>query len=277
MALTLLTWNVWFAPAFLEARARAVFRVCRARRPAVVCFQEATRPFLRLLQCEDWVPAYRCSDPGDGSTLGDWYGAVMLVREPLFQRFAHHQMPTRMGRRLVTGTLSLGQERVTIGTVHLESLENAPLRAQQMALCGQALQHDRLAVLCGDFNFDSERNYSGRGPLENDGLAVALPGYRDVWPMLREGERGLTFDSAANPCIRQEEQMRYDRVCCKGDQLVPRSIELVGTNPLIHPEYGLVSDATGEDERAQLSRLCPSDHFGLFAVFDVAPAADATP
>eukprot|EP00667_Euglena_gracilis_P015674 EG_transcript_16309 len=278
MALTLLTWNVWFSQATLEVRARGVFSVCRARRPDVLCFQEVTKPFLQLLQCEDWAPAYRCSDPGDGSTFDDWYGTVMLVREPLFQQFAQHKLPTQMGRRLVTSTVSIGQERVTIGTVHLESLETAPLRAKQRVLCRQLLQHDHLAVLCGDFNFDSERNWLGYGPLENDELAVDLPGYRDVWPTLRGQEPGKTYDSVANPIIHhKDEQMRYDRVCYKGDQLVPRSIELVGTNPLIHPEYGLVSDTTDETERAQLSRLCPSDHFGLFAVFDVAPAVDVTP
>eukprot|EP00668_Euglena_longa_P042762 GGOE01056614.1.p2 GENE.GGOE01056614.1~~GGOE01056614.1.p2 ORF type:complete len:112 (+),score=23.39 GGOE01056614.1:425-760(+) len=104
-----------------------------------------------------------------------------------------------------------------------------------MARCGQTLLPARLAVLCGDFNFDAERNYRGDGPLENAALALTLPGYTDVWPALRGGEKGFTYDSRANPTISHHQQMRYDRVCCKGGELVPKSIEMVGTNPLNRP------------------------------------------
>ena len=206
------------------------------------------------------------------------------------------------------------------------------------------------ALLCGDFNFDSQRNFSGTGPLENNCLEAVLPDFVDVWPLLRPADRGFTFDSERNPVIHKPERMRYDRVCvrkatpldpdpnhpipsdCSGSDhesalspssepgprrsstatnsdsdpvppanppseatpsLIPRSIKLLGTETLDHPVYNLKPEPppapAPPPKKVQVARnlqinalqegtaldppragLCPSDHFGLLAVFTVA-------
>ena len=76
-----------------------------------------------------------------------------------------------------------------------------------------------LTILAGDFNFCSYRNFVPSLPLENDDLAVCLPGWLDVWEALKDtsSEPGYTFDTELNAfteamgCGRCE-RMRYDRV-----------------------------------------------------------------
>jgi hypothetical protein len=51
------------------------------------------------------------------------------------------------------------------GTVHLESLDNAQLRRDQIEICSQMLSPFPHALLIGDFNFDSDENFAGGGPL----------------------------------------------------------------------------------------------------------------
>ena len=53
-----------------------------------------------------------------------------------------------------------------------------------------------------------------------------------------------TFDSGVNKMIRQDEQMRYDRIIVSCPQMQPTFIQMVGTSEI-------------ED------RVWPSDHFGL--------------
>lgn len=46
------------------------------------------------------------------------------------------------------------------------------------------------AVLCGDFNFDSTRNYDGSVPLENEALAAGMwVCLWRVWPPVRDSTR----------------------------------------------------------------------------------------
>jgi tyrosyl-DNA phosphodiesterase 2 len=160
-----------------------------------------------------------------------------------------------MGRTLIVAELrpdEAGPWKALLGvvaTVHLESLNSAPMRAKQLAVAHAALATFPNAVLCGDFNFDdvqewgdwNSRTTTDFAPsdncaemndevvlpptnpikLENGVLERALPDYADLWSTLRPRERGLTFDGKANgQCVRDpDEQMRYDRVMLKARQL----------------------------------------------------------
>src|SRR4051812_13827453 len=76
-AVTLVTWNVWFAPYAFERRLRALLEVIRARRPDVICLQEIVPESLAVLLAEPWIRAeYRISD-ARGDTV-DAYGVVIL-------------------------------------------------------------------------------------------------------------------------------------------------------------------------------------------------------
>merc|ERR1712032_33940 len=121
-----------------------------------------------------------------------------------------------------------------VGTVHLESLANHPTRESQLLNCKAALAPYSNAVLVGDFNFDSERNFQApHEPLENEALARIMPEFVDLWPALRR-ERGLTFDSSVNPYICRPEHMRYDRVMTRLTKYRASAIAMFGDEPVDH-------------------------------------------
>jgi endonuclease/exonuclease/phosphatase family metal-dependent hydrolase len=71
-----------------------------------------------------------------------------------------------------------GWEKIVVGNVHLESLSSHKVRISQMETCAAVMGSFSNAILCGDFNFCSYRNFhanSGR-PLENNDLTRILPG-----------------------------------------------------------------------------------------------------
>jgi hypothetical protein len=197
---------------FLE-RAKLIADLCLDRRPDVICFQEVLPEFLAHLQTQPWLDDYACSDERlDGGSLNG-YGNVMLVRKALRPTAFHLiPLPSRMGRKLLCTEISLCRNqvslesemnateelkncngemgagnvgsipaKVTIGTVHLESLNHAALRREQLAMvarhCSQAMD----AVICGDMNFCSYRNFhmppawsTQQAILENSMLAEVI-------------------------------------------------------------------------------------------------------
>lgn len=225
--------------------------------------EEVLPPFVKALQSEEWALDYRHSDR-DGSTV-DPYGVLLLSKLPC--SMTSYAMPTRMGRNLLMAEVNLGEglAPLTVGTVHLESLNSPDVREQQIRVAAEVLKGKSNALLVGDFNFCSYRSWEegrllereGRAndsPLENQVLGRHLPDFTDLWPELHPDEKGYTFDSARNGVVRRYEQMRYDRVMAKlgdgGWRAV--SMEMLGTEPI-----------QGQEEW-----LRPSDHFGLLTRFE---------
>ena len=182
----ILTWNVWFEPFQFEARAAAVFATIAARRPAVVALQEVTPRFLALLLRERWATEDYAFSSVD-TTEGDWvvntarggvcpYGCVLLVDRALQPIFHVVPLPSQMDRSLVLAYLLLpGGAELTVCTVHLESLGTQPTRERQLRTISRALDPaGGPAVVTGDFNFDSRRNWSARYETAQDG--VSAPG-----------------------------------------------------------------------------------------------------
>ena len=118
---------------------------------------------------------------------------------------------SNMGRHLLAMSCEIdgkGKSRnVNVGCVHLESLNYAKIRKEQLRACNSLLPPGR-SILVGDFNFCSERNYDGSLPLENDCLSDVIPSYQDVWQKLKPGDKGYTFDSQINKMLRKFEQAR---------------------------------------------------------------------
>lgn len=225
--------------------------------------EEVIPPFVRALQNEPWAAEYSQSDT-DGRTV-DPYGVLLLSRLP--SRMAMHKLPSRMGRSLLTADIDLGQGQgsFTVGTVHLESLNSAPTREEQLKISADVLRGKENALLVGDFNFCSYRSWvegkklgkegrASKSPLENDALCRHLGDFQDTWSLLRPDDKGYTFDSTRNGVIKQYEQMRYDRVMARlGGGWRAASIDLLGTEAI-----------QGEE-----AWLRPSDHFGLIARFEL--------
>lgn len=288
----ILTWNVWFDSLEMPRRTMAIVNILERIRPEVACFQEVTAPFLTKLLETPWIQReYICSDPMDCSTIGR-YGVMMLTRKELAPMYTWVDFDmSRMGRKLLCAQISLpNEECLTVGTVHLESLNTQRVREAQLEICRDNLPRGK-SVLVGDFNFCSERNYSGSLPLDNDCLEIILgpDKYEDLWAKLRPGEVGYTFDSERNKMLLKYEQARYDRIMTSLHEsiLTATSIELIGdkvidketcleiendeeVDPISDgfstpPSKSMFVSVNHETDRS----ILPSDHFGLCANFEI--------
>ena len=155
--------------------------------------------------------------------------------------------------------LSLAYRVTVVGNVHLESLNFAETRKNQLQICERIMRNYTNALVVGDFNFDATKawgewnNSAPQKPepsrLENRVLEEVLPGWIDAWPAVKGfSDMGYTFDGATNlTCVQDRgEQMRYDRIMVKGTEFACSSIEMLGQRAINE------------------SGLKPSDHYGLF-------------
>lgn len=248
-SLRIITWNVWFDEYMRDERISSLLTIALSEGADVICLQEVVPEVEIAIRKDDTIK--RVYDISPFHIHG--YGCLMLVRPALKPTFTQIPLPTRMGRSLLVARC----DSVTVGTVHLESLNSAPLRRQQLSEIAKSIvgTHVGTNILCGDFNFDSTRNWADlldqdanltkgrRAALENDALAEILgESWVDSWAALRPTDPGLTFDAQNNPYIPNPvERMRYDRLMVKGAQ--PCEAALLGTHPF--------------------SGVIPSDHYGL--------------
>jgi len=266
--LSVVTWNVWFDRFAFHIRRDMILETLWRLSPDVICLQEVLPSFLPPLCQSPWCDQYDMSDDGSGSSLGS-YGVLTLCKKKLHATFRWHPFPTRMGRQLLCAEMVLLGTPTLIGNVHLESLANHPTREEQLKVCQRQLEPFDNAILCGDFNFCSYRNFTGTGPLENDCLQQILPDFVDVWPLIQPGEKGYTFDSEVNTMLMRPEQMRYDRVLFRthSKRLQPQTISILGnqsaTTETTNPRFATVDQIPTH----MLDKVFPSDHFGLKTEF----------
>jgi endonuclease/exonuclease/phosphatase family metal-dependent hydrolase len=270
----ILTWNVWFDTFAQAKRYEEILRISQSYSPDIICFQEVTDPFIESLKKWPELSNYHVSDKDlDGSTVHP-YGVLSLIKKDYRNvEFTFHRFPTNMARRLLvtsfdapySGPLDASEvtvepktdstpteprensniKRIAIGNVHLESLGSRPYREQQLAISSTILSSYAYAILCGDFNFCSYRNYEDLrslkvdpNTLENHSLAKFLPNFTDTWPRLFPNDKGYTFHGGDNDMVPNKvEIMRYDRICYY-------------SNPTIKSELAQVSSSTDTiDER----------------------------
>ena len=249
--LRIITWNVWFDHRRQKERLKLLLALLAKENADVIGLQEVTTEVAARIRQHAGVTARYDISENDISA----YGCLLLVRRELNPAFAELPLPTTMGRSLVAAEMDTyghaGTRRRVVGTVHLESLDTERTRAAQLR---QISAVEGLDVLCGDFNFDDvatwgEWRQPGRkrpvSALENNVLARALPDFVDAWAAVFPNNRGLTFDGATNPWVRDSgERMRYDRVMVRRSLGRPVAAERLGTTP------------AGDG-------LFASDHFGL--------------
>lgn len=222
--------NVCFeAPDTFATRFAALARSLLARKPDVVCLQEATSELVTVFHSCKVFELYSMSSPPAGGEYG--YCTLILARKELqasFRRvpFAH----TSMARDVLVATFR-GTD-LAVGTTHLESMDSHPVREAQMRQASRELSQYGNALLVGDFNFCSHRNFNRRsaGPLHNDSLSVCLPGFVDQWPRLH-ATPGHTFEDWRNQWkftdkLKADSRYRFDRVMARLDGMEVVSIEL---------------------------------------------------
>ena len=154
--LRVLTLNVWFSEAAWDARFASQLAIFSASCADVLCLQEVTRRFevALLASGSPLLATHEWHGPDFSSHR---YGTAALVRRALRPVFSRTLLHSDMGRDLLVVRLPV--PAVLVGVVHLESLDNADVRKQQLEeIAGQLGGVPSLLV--GDFNFDSRRNFS---------------------------------------------------------------------------------------------------------------------
>jgi len=235
--LRVITWNVWFDSFYRIERYDAMILIILNHNPDVVCLQEIIPKFAIAIRSSKILNSiYKISNNHINN-----YGCIMLIKhklKPIFHeiRFKH----SRMGRSLLIGELMKGEndqnnnsndddnneedihyqkcfQNCAIGTVHLESLNSAPIRKLQLDTCNKELEKYNNTILCGDFNFDDVQDWGDwrkkikfqkqlknaksqeevnlihqvmeaqkNIPIENHVLLQTIPNYIDLWCELRQ-------------------------------------------------------------------------------------------
>jgi hypothetical protein len=140
--LIVVTWNVFFGELSAQRRWQALLDETfqQPNLPDVVAFQEATKPFIELVRGHSVVrECYALT--GLSTDRGGWYGVMMLVRRTALAAVAVRQtsLPTYMSRTLLSAVFKAnkGGPDFVVSTLHAESLGNARLRQQQLAIAGE--------------------------------------------------------------------------------------------------------------------------------------------
>eukprot|EP00010_Vexillifera_abyssalis_P007395 CAMPEP_0201548934 /NCGR_PEP_ID=MMETSP0173_2-20130828/5434_1 /ASSEMBLY_ACC=CAM_ASM_000268 /TAXON_ID=218659 /ORGANISM="Vexillifera sp., Strain DIVA3 564/2" /LENGTH=467 /DNA_ID=CAMNT_0047958455 /DNA_START=235 /DNA_END=1638 /DNA_ORIENTATION=- len=279
--LTVMTYNIWFDSFAYKERAHQVLKFIEQHYPHVVGLQEVTARFIAIVMESKFIQ-HHYTLSGDKSSLSN-YGVLMLVRkrqfgEPLLNankqpivellpaRWGWIEFPSRMGRKLLQAVFevrtsdSAAHQLFCIGAVHLESLSSSRTRNHQLKIIERAQREAPFAIVMGDFNFDSDRNfYEDVVPLENDEMKKVLSNYIDCWPTVHPNTPGKTRDTKKNKMIADHspENFRLDRVMFKSpssSSLKPQSMQILG-------------DESFESSLLTSLPIYPSDHFGLLCSF----------
>jgi endonuclease/exonuclease/phosphatase family metal-dependent hydrolase len=165
---------------------------------------------------------------------------------------------------MILAKIPLRGRELSVAIVHLKAGPASAfgfIRGQQIRETIQTQEFLKCddAIIMGDFNMRDVDNEKSE-PLEK-------AGYVDLWAKLHPEDPGYTYDISRNTLaqaisarICQHENRagssnRFDRIMLKSTIWKEKSIELVGTEPVL-------TLPTGET-------IFPSDHFGLLAVLDL--------
>ena len=239
-SLKIITYNVWYDRYKFEKRVNEIFSIIKI--VDIICLQEVTPRFLKLLKNTKWIRSFYVSDI-NGYTI-EMYGNIIISRFP-FDNLSIHTLPTCMGRSFIMGTFKTRDSYLKIGTVHLESGSNNDLyRKHQLRIINDTLSGD-CAILTGDFNSDKKINFSK---------------YIDIWPCLQKNNDGYTFYDNGT-ITKQAKIHRFDKIIITTPEIqfktsyyywLPQVIELIG-NKMFKVE----------------ENIYPSDHFGLMTIIQL--------
>lgn len=230
-----MSWNIWFGDFEKFKRIEYIAEIIKKLQPDFVGLQELTPITLKYLLNQEWFRfSYHTTDNIREIVVP--YGTGLFSRHPA--NWTVHDLPSKMGRRLVTAQV----DNVMVGSVHLESLDESKRRKKQLAKCFGTLTSSSTAILMGDMNFDTPEVH----PIS--------PGFADVWLAECPSDPGYTRDTEENLMAKlnrqEEKRKRIDRIFLKSAEVKTTAIERLGTQPLEDPT------------------VFASDHFGLHARFE---------
>ncbi|KAJ3019724.1 UNVERIFIED_CONTAM: hypothetical protein HDU68_010531 [Siphonaria sp. JEL0065] len=280
--LAILTWNVWFATAFLHERSKALVQEAAESGAHVLCFQEATDTFISVL-CKHpeirkrfWVSNVRTKD--SDRLAWPFYTCVVAVNVEYLRvlNWSRIDIPSTMGRHLwmletqqliqpclnSTNSATAAATRPTILrliTSHFESLDKGlSYRTIQRAITKRMLLSNLKEsaaynlIACGDCNTTEDE--------EED--AFERLGFSDAWKHLKdegkvEGDGSTIGVTYPSPQYRAQ---RFDRIVSfvgLGDAFVPVKYQELGSGAI----EGLVSNKGG--------KVYPSDHLGVYVEYQL--------
>lgn len=206
-AFKIMTWNVWFDILEMQARMEHIIDQVLRILPDIACFQEVVPTFADMLRKHRKLKQhYSISlyEPVHN------YGNITLARH--LATYSIVEFPnSKMGRKLTLAKLRINGissiPEITVGNVHLESLNNQSKRVEQIKICRDNLPPGS-SILTGDFNIGADENgYQKRkksftesnkakpitsdtppgstvataSTAENDAIVNNLPGFTDAW------------------------------------------------------------------------------------------------
>jgi len=260
----MLTYNIWFSDHAMKLRMRAIGDLIAQHAPHIIALQEVTDEHWATLAQHPTLAAYNWSPPSAASyytilgSLKVWASLDEVRRQP-FTR-------TSMQRDLLSAVVRpAGLPPMLVATTHLESLDCARARAEQIAEATAWLGAGSASelVLCGDTNV-ATGHLKGRAVVEPVGLPL---GWSDAWELVGAGS-GCTFDAEANRMVHRLDgwarvhraSLRYDRFWTRLSAYECVAAQMVGTAPLTAVDGGAEA-VDGE--------WWPSDHFGLLLTLAV--------
>lgn len=246
--LRVLTYNVLADPDVADARLPRLLQILREANADILVLQEVAPWFAERLLKEAWTRVYQRPTKEGRTLIAHEY--LVLSRFPVLS-FDQASLPGKQRRVYFAARLDLPTGPTDVATCHLESLlEDGPIRAQQLDVFFQRLAGSHDAFFAGDFNF---------GDGEQPDTAHLDPQFRDAWLMIHPRDPGYTWNIEKSRMARAgsfvgEKSRRLDRILFRSKQWIPVSTVILGDEPV----------------GPQKSRVFPSDHFGLLAVFQKA-------
>ena len=246
--LSVLTYNVWFQRASADVRIPKILNIVHEKQPDIIACQEVEPWLLDYIRSDGRFDAYHQVMEQTGF-FGNVSSGLLILSKQVPKQISYHPLPSSMSRALLSIEMTIQTQKLCIYTTHLDSLlDSTKTRVKQIKSIEKIDNCDN-SLLLGDFNF-------GENDPEN---TVLLNQYTDVWALLMPNRNGYTWDIeksviAKHNAFSGEKSRRLDRIVFKGDQLRPSEIEIIGDDAFI-TAYGMV--------------YYPSDHFGLFATFEM--------
>ena len=259
LKLRVLSWNIdGLDHRDIERRTQAVVEFVNSRSPHIAFLQEVIPQTLSLIRSKLGSTYLVHVSP----TLNFGYFPAILVTKKCPQKITldgdigMFDFPgTTMGRHLLQLFIKVCGVPIALYTSHLESMKDySRERKEQLKSCFEFVREQkelfgRACILGGDLNLRDE-----------EVAEVGLPESTvDVWEVCGSAEEHrYTWDISANDNLvwkyPNKPKLRFDRLyfSSKDTQSIkPESFELVGK------------------ERIPGCNRFPSDHWGMFAVFDV--------
>ena len=271
LGLRVLCWNIdGLDGRDLKKRTQAVIDWVKRRSPHVVYLQEVVAQSLSMIHSQLGSTYSVHISP---KVTFMYFPATLVTKKcpkiSLDSEIGSYDFPkSTMGRHLLQLSVRVCGVPVTLYNTHLESLkDNSEERKEQLKTCFQFVDEqrsmfNRACILGGDLN-----------ARDHEVSDVGLPASTiDVWEVCGSNEEHrYTWDITANDNLLwrfpNKPQLRFDRLYLTVPMALTADNDGEG---FVRPgSFELI----GKDRIASCKRF-PSDHWGIFATFDVSDAIE---